>query len=819
MTVPAHYCLRGITIAAAICFLSVTAFAHPMGNFSISHYSAIQLEGERVELHYVIDMAEIPAFQEMQQGGFPPDPNSPVTRKYLSSEAELLKANLILSLDGHKLRLQTQSSTILFPAGAGGLPTMKVGIVYVAALDLPKDRKAKDTHLVFRDDNFPDQIGWKEVVATATAGIEILQSSVGRESRSAALSNYPTDQLASPPRVLSAEMVFRPELPATGTAGNAAIIGTPTRRKDSLKGPAAKPFAASSDDRASSPASQNALGSTTSSPARPNASVISPSSQPPPLEANRQGTPQSRFTQLMTAPSVGFWFLLVAASIALGLGALHALEPGHGKTIVAAYLVGSRGTARHAVVLGVVVTAAHTAGVFTLGLVTLYASHYIVPERIYPWLGAISGLCVTLVGVLLLVRHLSGETGEHSHTPGENHSHWFSTAALGKVSEANEPECSQPKPVSLRQLCILGITGGIVPCPAALVVLLSAFSLHRVGFGLFLITAFSVGLAAVLVSVGLLMVYARRFMSGIQFAGPFARRLPLISASVMVLLGLAIAWSALAPLSPTAANLLTRDKLVPFMTVVGLGLFLGMRHSTDPDHVVAVSTIVTRGGSVRHSAMIGLLWGCGHSLTIFLVGAAIIIFNVVIPPRLGLSMEFAVAIMLIILGLVNLSGAKQWIVQRIRKSRFGKEESLVRQFAVSGSFESVPAPDTHYQGLLNRTISRLGLFQTLRPFAVGLVHGLAGSAAVALLVLSTIKSPVWATAYLLVFGGGTMVGMMLMTTAISLPFAYTGKRFLKVNGYLMTISGVASVLFGTFLVYQIGMVDGLFLGQVHWVPQ
>ena len=187
-----------------------------------------------------------------------------------------------------------------------------------------------------------------------------------------------------------------------------------------------------------------------------------------------------------------------------------------------------------------------------------------------------------------------------------------------------------------------------MPCPAALVVLLSAFSLHRIGFGLFLITAFSLGLAAVLVIVGLTMVYAKRVMSfacaGRQ-CGP-----PLSSLFVIRVHGGAgrgnngVGHRIGSHLARSSFP--TQDKLVPFVTVILLGLFLGMRHSTDPDHVVAVSTIVSRQGSIRSSATIGLLWGLGHTLTIFLVGSAIIIFGVVIPPRLGLSMEFCVALML-----------------------------------------------------------------------------------------------------------------------------------------------------------------------------
>jgi high-affinity nickel-transport protein len=239
---------------------------------------------------------------------------------------------------------------------------------------------------------------------------------------------------------------------------------------------------------------------------------------------------------------------------------------------------------------------------------------------------------------------------------------------------------------------------------------------------------------------------------------------------------------------------LSTGKLVPFVTVILLGLFLGMRHSTDPDHVVAVSTIVSRQGSIRSSATIGLLWGLGHTLTIFLVGSAIIIFGVVIPPRLGLSMEFCVALMLVLLGVLNLTGVMRWITERFTPV----QRSEVKPRA---------------------SVGKLGLFQTIRPFAVGLVHGLAGSAAVALLVLSTIKSPLWSTAYLLVFGFGTMLGMMLMTAAISMPFVYTGKAFFQINRYMIALSGFASLAFGIFLVYHIGFVDGLFTSQMHWTPQ
>jgi high-affinity nickel permease len=310
-------------------------------------------------------------------------------------------------------------------------------------------------------------------------------------------------------------------------------------------------------------------------------------------------------------------------------------------------------------------------------------------------------------------------------------------------------------------------------------------------------------------------------MSTRMQAGNIALRyLPFLSSAFMVVLGVGITSSAVASVH-IWHGVLSSDKLVPFVTVILLGLFLGMRHSTDADHVVAVSTIVSRQGSIRSSATIGLLWGLGHTLTIFLVGSAIIIFGVVIPPRLGLSMEFSVALMLILLGALNLTGVVSWVTERLTPQR-DVSATLQLDDSLTGSHDPSKATrrtSSRIELFLDRTVGKLGLYQTVRPLVVGLVHGLAGSAAVALLVLSTIKSPLWSTAYLVVFGIGTMVGMMLMTAAISLPLVYTGKRFFKINRHLTAISGFASMAFGFFLVYHIGFVDGLFTAQVHWIPQ
>jgi ABC-type nickel/cobalt efflux system permease component RcnA len=253
-------------------------------------------------------------------------------------------------------------------------------------------------------------------------------------------------------------------------------------------------------------------------------------------------------------------------AVAVGLGAFHALEPGHGKTVVAAYLVGARGTAWHALLLGVIVTMTHTAGVYALGAVTLFASHYIVPDRLYPWLGVTSGLIIAGLGLSLLLRRYAGGHQVHAHAHGfghpHTHTHQHDDIHVQTVQQAqthqqrtqdhgahhHDPHHRHGSPavVSSRELLALGVTGGIVPCPAALVVLLSALSLNRVGFGLLLIVAFSIGLATVLIAIGILMVYAHRLMERFQGHGVMMTRwLPLTSAAVMTGLGLTMAIQAL----------------------------------------------------------------------------------------------------------------------------------------------------------------------------------------------------------------------------------------------------------------------------------
>ena len=265
-----------------------------------------------------------------------------------------------------------------------------------------------------------------------------------------------------------------------------------------------------------------------------------------------------------------------------------------------------------------------------------------------------------------------------------------------------------------------------------------------------------------------------------------------------------------------------------------LGFFLGMRHATDADHVVAIATIVSRERSLAGSALIGAAWGVGHTITVIAVGAAIIVFGVVIPPRLGLSMEFAVGIMLVLLGVLTLTGMGRAVgASRVHA---GVADTLALDLhdhlhAHGDYLHRHPhghGPEGHGHGeghtplaRLDRTgLGRIGFYAWLRPFAVGLVHGLAGSAAVALMVLSVIREPVAAIGYLALFGLGTVVGMMLITLILSAPFAFTAANLPKFNWRLRVASGLVSFVFGVVLIYGIGFAaGGLFTDAPTWVPR
>lgn len=267
--------------------------------------------------------------------------------------------------------------------------------------------------------------------------------------------------------------------------------------------------------------------------------------------------------------------------------------------------------------------------------------------------------------------------------------------------------------------------------------------------------------------------------------------------------------------------------MIDFLAILALGFFLGTRHATDPDHVIAISTIVTRERSLYRSAVIGIVWGIGHTLSILSVGGAIILFGFEIPPRLGLAMEFSVGLMLVLLGVFNLTAFWKSL-QKIASKR-GPGTAIDLGFDTHTSDAHCQPQDCDLpqqpqkgnnpsRGGFHKIFGRLRPYHLVRPMVVGVVHGLAGSAAVALLILATIRNPVWAMAYLVVFGIGTIAGMALITTAIAIPSAYGTQRFARVNRYLVVSSGLLSVGFGLFLAYHVIPISRLFTDHPLGVP-
>jgi ABC-type nickel/cobalt efflux system permease component RcnA len=265
--------------------------------------------------------------------------------------------------------------------------------------------------------------------------------------------------------------------------------------------------------------------------------------------------------------------------------------------------------------------------------------------------------------------------------------------------------------------------------------------------------------------------------------------------------------------------------MISLVSIIALGFFLGMRHATDPDHVIAVTTILSRERRIGKSAWIGISWGIGHTITILAVGTAIILFGLVIPPRLGLGMELAVALMLVVLGAMNL-----WSFSRdISGNTAGASQSVHSHAHAHGDYIHTHPhghrPEKHSHSAdktpvssLDRLLYRFKAYRLLRPLIIGVVHGLAGSAAVALLVVPAIRDVRWAVAYLLVFGLGTVAGMMLITVSIASSFHLVngGSTFFR---RLALASGLLSLGFGFVVAYQILVIHGLMSANPHWTPR
>jgi len=694
--------------------------AHPMGNFSISHYARINASPTAISVHVVLDYAEIPTFQLFSDWGIrseaekTQDEIQPLVEQLVSG----LKPRFRLRIDGLPTTLQASNIKHETTAGAAGLLTLRV------SFDLMTAWKPASVRLEFFDDSYRERIGWKEMVVAANTGFDFPEGNAFSNDRSSALTTYPSDPLMSAPNLSAVAIRIAPAIGRTPKPDNSTSVA----------------------------------GAVTEKPRSFSANLV-------------RG---DRLSEILGHRELPVRLVLIAIGIAFVLGALHAMSPGHGKTLVAAYLVGNRGTARHAVLLGAIVTFTHTAGVFLLGLVTLFASSYIVPEKLYPWMGLISGLMILGIGVNLFRGRLSrfrhDGSGDHDHGPG-GHTHEI------------------PESITPRSLVALGVSGGIVPCPSALVVLLSAIALHRVELGLVMLVAFSLGLASLLVAVGLLVVRAGRLIERTPLAHALSGALPVVSAGIVTVIGFGIAAESF------AGTGLLGDTSLLFQTealiVLGLGLLLGLKHATDADHIVAVTTFVSESKSLWRSCGIGVFWGIGHTLSLALAGFVVIVFKVSIPGWLETRLEFIVALMLMALGarvLIRTLRGKIELHDHTHKHSGTIWHSHWHVHAGGEPHEHNHAGWTH-----------LGL----RPMLVGMVHGAAGSAALMLLVLSTIRSPLESFVYILVFGLGSVLGMLLISCLLALPLHWAKGRVAASYKPIQVTAGLFSCLFGLYLGLEI----------------
>lgn len=494
---------RLLTLSALLALLLLAlpagAWAHPLGNFSVNRYSRLEVGPDAIQIFYVLDMAEIPthtARTEMDADG-----DGQVSQAEAQAHAaalfQSLQQKLWLKLDGVSTPLTPGAWQVTFPEGQAGLPTLRLE----AHLSAPVPYTGQPVYAVFGDDNYADRLGWQEMVAVAAHGAQLVDSSVPGQDVTHELRVYPTDLLSNPLATRVAEVRFT----ATGAAISPAAALVPPPQTTAQTGAAT---------RAKDP-----------------------------------------FADLINIPTLGPSAVLLALLLAFGWGAAHAFSPGHGKTIVGAYLVGSRGTPRHALFLGLTTTVTHTAGVFVLGFITLAASEFILPETLFPWLSVLSGLLVVSIGLSVAWGRVRAwrigdvhHDHDHDHTHVHDHLHSHTHGAHGHSHLPPGTEGAPGMtgaPVTWRGLLLLGVSGGLLPCPSALVVMLGAIALQRVGFGLLLITIFSVGLASVLTLIGIAMIYAGKLFTRIPERGLLLKLLPAASAILITVIGVGITLRAL----------------------------------------------------------------------------------------------------------------------------------------------------------------------------------------------------------------------------------------------------------------------------------
>ena len=514
-------------LCAALLFLSAaTAFAHPMGNLSVNHYARLEPSSKGVDLTYVLDLAEIPTFETMQTWGLKEVAVQSVLNAKARAQAALWMKNLVLTENGKSVIATLGTTSVTVIDGAGNLPVFRI--------EAHIHTDAKGGQFAFEDGNFPTRAGWREISVAVGNGARIERSTHTDRELSKGLTAYPQDPTAAPPQDTRAAFTWvNLEMPTLSRATPVAQAPAPV-----IQAPV--PVVQAPPPVVQAPAAV----------VQAPATAVRPPDQPAAGTIQR-GDRMSQLLQTLRSKDLSWSVFGLLLFLAFWFGALHALEPGHGKTMAAAYLVGARGTPKHAIILGASVTFTHTISVFLLGLATMFLSQYVMPDKITKWLGVISGLSIVWIGGLLVWKRgkalASAAPPHHSHPDLEQnanlenrhdahepHEHGPHTHTHGGQSHSHAPEGE----ISLSSLIALGASGGLAPCPSALILLLSAISIGRPGLGVILLVAFSAGLAIVLTLTGLTVLYAKNLLPASQRSDNVVfRYMPVVSALAILAVG------------------------------------------------------------------------------------------------------------------------------------------------------------------------------------------------------------------------------------------------------------------------------------------
>lgn len=491
-------------IFVALLFLAVSSSAHPLGNFSVNQYSRLTVEKSEIKIRQILDIAEIPTFQaqsriDTDKDGIMSDAELQI---YAENLAPQIISNLFLTVNNQPFEIGIERKNIALKQGEGNLPTLRLEMDLSAKIQTAQTANRVN----FENKNYAERVGWNEIVIARAGGIEVFNSTAAGSGVTDEIRSYPQETLDAPLSERKAEFSF--------TSRTIPESSNPLQNRDGHK----------------------------------TVSVLQ----------------RDKLAELISVPEITFSIALFGLLIAFGLGAMHAMSPGHGKTVVGAYLVGSRGTPKHAAFLGITVTITHTLGVFALGLITLFASNYILPEKLMPFLSFISGLLVLYIGLTMFQtrlfsilgwekagHHHHGHShehhhhGEHSHMHDGHHHHEHDE--FTHTHDGHTHSHLPPEEVSWKSLLALGVSGGLLPCPSALVLMLSAISLGRTGYGLILTIAFSFGLATTLTAVGFIFLYLGKVFGSSRLAeNRIFKALPVASAFIISCVGAIICYNSIA---------------------------------------------------------------------------------------------------------------------------------------------------------------------------------------------------------------------------------------------------------------------------------